>query len=270
MEEKSFMSKLGLLIKRFAGTNFIWFVMNLPIVVLGFIIMTTEGTLEINLYLVSIFILAPFVLFPATAGMFGVFRKFIMGEEVEIGPTFFVNYRENYIRSVMGGVLFTLSWALLGYLYLLLANVAYIFVIISAVIAIGLFMWTLNYISMTVHMEVPFLRAVKNAFLFTISGNILTLGIGLISAAILYVNFNVAPILIPFFSGSLIAYMAFWMFYKLVIGIESLQDQKARKELEEMETIDVDEMTEAAEETLEIEETIQAVDSESNEADQIK
>lgn len=257
MEKKSFMSKVGLFVKRFAGTNFIWFIMNLPIVVLGFLLVTIEGLPEINIYLILIIVLAPFVLFPATAGMFGVVRKFIMGEDIEIGPTFFTNYRDNFARSVAGGILFTFCWVLFGYLYLLLADVAYIFVIISAIIAIVLFMFMLNYISMTVHMETPFVQALKNAFLFTISGNVLTIGVGLISAAILYVNFNIAPILIPFFSGSLIAYLAFWMFYKLVIGVQSLHDKQAREAQEATETIDVaDEDAENTEETLVIEETV--------------
>lgn len=240
MKKKGFMSKVGLFFKRFVGTNLIWFIMNLPLAVLGFIMMSTVGLSEVNIYLVLIFVLAPFILFPATAGMFGVFRKFIMGEDIEIGPTFFLNYRENYRRSVMGGILFTILWALLGYFYLLLGDVAYIFVIISGVIAIGLFMFMLNYISMTVHMETGFVQALRNAFLFTISGNILTVGIGLISGIILYINFNLVPTLIPFLSGSLIAYMAFWMFYKLIIGVQSLHDRQAREAEEAAEIIDAE------------------------------
>lgn len=251
MEENQFMHKLALFIKRFAGTNLVWFVMNAPIVVLGYLLTTKTGLSDINIYLVLCFVLAPFILFPATTAMFAVLRKFIMGEEVPIIQSFFKYYRENYVRSVMGGVIFTIAWALLGYLYLLLADAAYLFVIICAVIAIVLFMFILNYISVTVHMITGFTQALKNAFIFTISGNILTIAIGLISAGILYVNFNIAPVLIPFFSGSLIAYMAFWMFYKLVIGIQTIQDKQAREAQEAAETIEVEE--DETEETLVIE-----------------
>lgn len=256
MGDKSFINRLLFFIKRFAGTNIIWFIFNLPIIVLGFMITITEGLSDINIYLISMIILAPFVLFPATAAMFGVIRKFVMDEDILIIPGFFQYYRENYLKSVVGGIFFTLIWVLLGYIYLLLSHI-YLFVIVCGIIAIVLFMFTLNYISMIVHMEVAFTRAIKNALLFTISGNVLTIGIGLLSMGIVYVNFKIAPVLIPFFSGSIIAYIAFWTYYRLVIGIQVLQDKQAR---EAKEVLEVDDIEEETEKTLVIDEVIESED----------
>ena len=68
-------------IMRFSFTNILWLLFNLPIVYFVLKIIYAETFAELQMLIVTVAILAPFILFPATAAMFGVVRNWIIGKQ---------------------------------------------------------------------------------------------------------------------------------------------------------------------------------------------
>lgn len=225
------MNKIAEFTRRFVGTNLVWVMFNLPIVCISLLLLTTEDFAQINGILVMILMLAPFVFFPATTAMFGVVRKFIMREDILIVRHFIKYYKENYVRSMTGGICIILLWLILGYYYLMVAHINTIFTILIVILALILFTFTLNFFSMTVHIKDSLFSSLKNTFLLTINGHIVTLAVSAISGVILFISFNIFTFLIPFLSGSLISYIAFFAFEKLLANHEVLGDKKSQEEM---------------------------------------
>lgn len=232
MNQSSFMTGMGKIaefIRRFVGTNLLWFIFNLPIVSVSLLLLTTNDFAQINGILVIILTLSPFIFFPATTAMFGVLRKFIMREDIPIIRHFLTHYKENYVRSMTGGICVILLWLILGYYYMMLSHVNSIFAILIVIFALILFAFTLNFFSMTVHVKASLFVSLKNTFLLTMGGHLVTLVISVISGIILYVSFNVFTFFIPFLSGSLIGYIAFYAFYKMLTNHQTLESTTHRE-----------------------------------------
>lgn len=219
MEMNGFMGgfyKLSVLITRFAYTNVIWILFNLPIVYILLSLITSDLS-NIQLYLMTIVVLAPFFFFPATTAMFGVVRKWVMGEgDIPIFRSFLKYYRENYVRSLLGGLLFTFLWTswILNYL-MFFQGQSIFFIILFILITAFLFTWTSYFIAYNAHFEVAFFTALKISFILTIGNPFSTIGVVLINGAIIFISSNYT-FLIPFFTGSLCAYFAFVYFHKVI------------------------------------------------------
>lgn len=227
MQNNGFMAgfnKISELIMRFAGTNLLWFLFNIPIVFLGLSLFAMENANEVYTIIITIAFLTPLVFFPATTAMFGVLRKFVMDEEVPIIRIFLKYYKENYLRSMIGGIFIVFLWIILTYYYVILLNISQLFGVIFIILLVVLLMFTLNFFSMTVHMETRLFAAFKSSFLITISSPILTIGVSVISVVIIYISFNVFTFLIPFFVGSVIAHIAFSGFYKVMSNFQALKE----------------------------------------------
>lgn len=246
MEQDIFLNKTLVFLKFFIGSNLMWFIFNLPLVVLGSILMKVSDVL-VPVTIISL-ILVPFILFPATTGMFGVIRKFMRNEDVSVIQGFLKHYKDNYKRSIVGGMIFTLLWIILGYVYFSFSDSGTFFMIILAIIGLALFMVTLNFICITVHMEAGLSQSIQNAGIITITGNILSLIVGLISIAALYFSYTKAIYLIPFITGAFITFIVYWTFQKMMQSIQALYDkQKKQKqdaideeEKEELEKIEAE------------------------------
>lgn len=227
MQNSSFMAgfnKISELVIRFVGTNLLWFVFNIPIGFLSLSLFAMENANEIFTILITMAFLAPFFFFPASAAMFGVLRKFIMGEEIPIIRNFFKYYKENYLKSMIGGIFITFLGAILAYYYMMLSNISPLFTVIFVILGVVLFVFMLNYLSVIVHMETKLLAALKSAFLITIGAPLLTIITAVISAVIIYISFNIFTFLIPFLVGSIIAHIAFSGYYKVMIRLQILQE----------------------------------------------
>jgi uncharacterized membrane protein YesL len=222
-------------IMRLSVINVLWIICSLPIFVLLFLGLVTSqvdnvntsNTQSIDSFLAIIplvLILTPFTLFPATTAMFAVARKWIMGDEdVPLFKTFFRAYRENYLQSMIGGIIFVLL------ITVLIANFRFyqsqtgifknltIFIFLTSVILVTAM---LNFFSIIVHLHMKIFQIVKNAFLFAIANPINTILQLVINGVILYVSLFQFTFLIPFFMGSLVATFSFWRFY---LGFQKIQ-----------------------------------------------
>lgn len=221
--------KLSVLITRFALTNLLWLLFNLPIVYILLILLVNDFN-NLPMGLITIAFLSPFIFFPATTGMYGVVRKWVIGEgDIPILRSFLRYYKENYKRSLLGGIVFVLFWTswLLNYL-MFFQQQSIFFIIIFILITAFFFTWNAYFLSYTVHFELKFIHLLKGSFLLTIGNPISTVGLALINAAFIYLSFNFT-FFIAFFIGALSVYLSFFHFYRVI--------QKTIKLFETKETV---------------------------------
>ncbi|MFB3164968.1 DUF624 domain-containing protein [Neobacillus sp. 179-J 1A1 HS] len=200
-------------IMRFSGANLLWALFNIPIIILILNLFSASNLNQVTFSYITILLLLPFVFFPATTALFAVVRKWVMKDEsIKMIPAFIKYYRENYLRSLTGGLLIVFTWFVIGfYCYFLYINKG---LSLFMMLPIGiLFVFTMNFFSINVHFEVKLFASLKHAVLITIGRPLITLGIALVSGLILYLSMNILTFLIPFFIGSLMAFTAFLGFY---------------------------------------------------------
>lgn len=246
--------KISEWIMRFATINILWIVCSIPF--LMFIIpmlMPVEGYTEsevlsqMSMMILPLIILAPFVLFPATAAMFTVARKWVMGEvDVPLFKTFFKGYKENYKQSMLGGLIYVVVLTILIIDIIFFWNhqdfsfLAYIFIAFTVLAFVSLF----NFFSMTVHYEMKTLQLVKNAVLITIGRPIRSFSTAVMCGAVMFISIQPnLTFLIPFFMGSVIAFLAFWNFHLIYLKLQE-QMEKARIAQSFDEADDVDQVAE--------------------------
>ncbi|MNW01482.1 hypothetical protein D3C71_1971220 [compost metagenome] len=84
------------------------------------------------------------------------------------------------------------------------------------------------------------LQLVKNAFIMTMGQPFTSIGILATNAVIVYISTRYT-FLIPFFMGSVSAFVTFWYFYR---GFQRLQDkaEKAKEKAGELEAAEEDEL----------------------------
>lgn len=226
-------------IMRFSVTNILWIVGALPVFFFGFITLfsTDEAQLQSTLFLIAV--LSPFLLFPSTSAMFALARKWVMGDaDVSLLKTFFLGYKENYKQSMVGGIFFVVLLAILFFNFRFysgqtgfLALLSYLFIALTLILIIAVF----NFFCITVHLHMGIWQVLKNSFLITIGQPIRSLFIATTNLVILYISFVHFTFLIPFFMGSLIAYMTFWHFYN---GFRKIVErhEKAKEASEQSES----------------------------------
>ncbi|MDQ0229265.1 YesL family protein [Metabacillus malikii] len=216
-------------IMRLSVINVLWIAFNLPISYLLLTLLLADDSSVMIMILMTIAALAPFLLFPATTAAFAVVRKWVMGDpDVPLFKSFWGFYKENYVRSLVGGLLFTLFWIIwaVDFYYFSQINI----MISSVFLAAGLFLilFTFSFISNTVHTVLPFWQSVKNSFFISLVypfTNILTIvGVGVI----LYVSLSTFTFLLPFFTVSIISIIAFTGYYQKMSKI--VDNKKATNE----------------------------------------
>ena len=203
-------------IMKFSVVNLLWIIFNLPIVFLIVNLFFMERIEELLFLMIPILILMPFIFFPATTAMFAMVRGWIVKDE---GTDRFIKrfwryYKENYKRSLISGLILTSAWVVWAadVYYFSDKNIMMLYLFI--IMGIILFVFTINHFSITVHYHMKLQPSLKNAFLLTIGSPLLFAAVALSSGAVLYISLNIFKFLIPFLTGSLIAYLSFSAFYR--------------------------------------------------------
>lgn len=203
-------------VMKFSVINLLWIAFNLPVafIVLNmFFVDKIEGLI---FFIIPLLIMLPFLFFPATTAMFAVVRDWIIkdADGHQLFKSYWRYYKENYKRSVANGFALTVAWLIMVvdiYYFFGENTMIMIFFIIMAII---LFVFTVNLFSVTVHYRMTFLAAIKSAFLTTIGSPILFLTVAISSGIVLYMSLHVVRYLIPFLTVSLIAFLSFSAFYR--------------------------------------------------------
>ncbi|MBY0098818.1 YesL family protein [Mesobacillus maritimus] len=207
-------------VMRFAVINVLWLLFNLPVVFFTGNLLLAEGQAERILYATITVVLAPFVLFPATAAMFASVRDWIIENE---GTSLFLSYvnyyKQNYRKSLLGGFLFTGLWVILIVDFLFIKDTSMILAFVFIIFGLILYVLTINFFSMNAHYDMKLRVLLKNTFLITLGSPVLLLAVLLSGFVLLYASIKGPLFLLLFFSGSLIAFLAFSAFYRFYLKV---------------------------------------------------
>lgn len=205
--------RISLVISRMAYINILWIIFTLlGLVVFGFM--------------------------PATVGLFAVIRKWLMGEkDVPIFPTFWKNYRQEFLKSnLLGLILFAIGYILYVDFAFLPAGGFYTFLRVVLVMATILYAIVLLYIiPVYVHYDWKLRLHIKYALLLGAGHPHFTL-LMIIGGGALYYVCTVIPGIIPFFSISILAYIMMWIAYIVIKKMEEMQvasDEVAENAIED-------------------------------------
>lgn len=241
-------------IMRLSAINLLWVLCSSPFLFFAFVKLQVMNmpneSLQMNW---AMGIVAPFTLFPATAAMFTVARKWVTGEtDVKLFSTFFKGYKQNYFQSMIGGIFYTLL-AVIMYVDLEVYMkqlkgfqfVGIVMVILLIILMVSLF----NFFSMVVHYHMKTFQLIKNAVLLTVIRPIrsLTTVIGALVLGYISLRFQF-PFLFVFFTESIIAAFAFYNFHLIYLKMQAQleKEQLEKEEKEELERAEKEEL-EAAE-----------------------
>ncbi|NEW08730.1 DUF624 domain-containing protein [Paenibacillus sp. SYP-B3998] len=222
-------------IMRLSVINLLWLICSIPVFFFAFMGLVSQSTDAFMSTLPFIAILAPFTLFPATAAMFAVARKWVTGEEdVPLFKTFFRGYKDNYVQSMVGGIFFVIIFAVIvvNYFFYLkqgssLKVLAVLFIAFTVIMIIALF----NFFSILVHLHMKILQIVKNAILITIGNPINSIVMLLCNGAIVYICLTkLNMFLVVFFMGSIVATFSFWQFNRSFTKLQTKQQELEEKE----------------------------------------
>lgn len=213
-------------IMRIFSLNFLWGLFIIPLLYVSLNLLV--GDLE---YLQQIFttlaILAPIFLYPATAALYGVVRKWSMGEtDIPILRSFWRYYKENYLISFIGGLIFTVLWVGVSFNFVYLsASNSTIMNIVYIILAVFLFAWNIQYLSFIVHYESKVIHAMKSSFILTAGAPFVSIGILLIHIGVFYATFKF-PVLIILCTASISAYVTYLLYYNFMQRLAWMQENK--------------------------------------------
>lgn len=215
----------------FLQLNGLWLLFNFPIVYLLLDIIFRDSIDEIIVLLLAIFILIPFLFFPATTAMFAIVRRWIMKRPVgHLFSSFLRYYRENYLRSLIGSLIFMPIYFIWVWNFLI-ADIPYgtatfYFYIIILFIIISL---TCYYFSDIVHFNIRLRDSLHKIIFMAIFYFPYTLGAAAASLIVGALLYAIHPLVLLLFGGSLISYIYFFAYYQIYLRAQA----KAAVESEE-------------------------------------
>ncbi len=203
-------------IMRFSVVNVLWVIFNIPFLFILFNILIVGQVEALFVFLIPLVILTPTLLFPATTAVFASAREWIMKNNERGGliKSFWSYYKENYKRSLLAGAIFTVIWVIWAVDVYYFSKINSIVATIFIVMGIFLFVWTINFFSVTVHYHMKLFSSLKNALLITLGSPVLFITVVISSAAVLYISIYVFQALLLFFACSVIAFLSFAAFYR--------------------------------------------------------
>lgn len=239
-------------ISRIAFSNILWALCSIPflfagimkIIMLGSEVGGANEQIMLN-WILGVF--APFTVFPATSALFTVVRKWVMGNtDVSTFRTFFQGYKENYFKSMIGGLIYTLLFVIMYVdvtVYMTQMPNFKIVGILMLVLMIILFVSMFNFFSIVVHYQMTFKEVMTNSILLTIARPIRVFSTLIGAGLLLYIGLRY-PVLYVICIPTLVAMLAFFNFFatynKLQLQVEKkkLAEEQAALEAAEQEDDD--------------------------------
>ncbi|MDF2715620.1 MAG: rane protein [Paenibacillus sp.] len=247
-------------IMRLSVINVLWVICSFPFFYLVFagLIAASQSIDFWKQSAVMIGIVTPFTLFPATGAMFTVARKWVTGDDdVPLFKTYFRGYKENYRQSMFGGLVFVLFSTIIYINYTFyvgqsgtLSLLSILFIVLTIVMFAAMF----HFFSIMVHFHMKFWQIIKNCMLITIGNPVMTIFLLTVNGIVIYVSVNHFTFLIPFFMGSIMATVSFFVFYRIFDRMKTLNESKLEEEQEEK--ADEDKQAEESGEVREQDETV--------------
>lgn len=154
-------------------------------------------------------------IFPATAGVFTVTRKWVENDvDTPIFKTFIKSYKSSFTKVNGVGFIMLLIGIFLGYDYIISKNMLNLFFLHMILIAIiFIYMLTLCYLFPTfVHYELKSLQYIKQSFLIMASSPLENIGI-IICLIILYYLYALLPVSFVLLGVTITAYLLMRLSY---------------------------------------------------------
>ncbi len=239
-------------ISRIAFSNILWAICSVPFLFVGLLklIMMSSDTGGANEQITLNWVLgflAPFTVFPATAALFTVVRKWVMGNtDVGTFRTFFQGYKENYLKSMFGGAIYTLLFVVMYVditVYMTRMPNFRVVGILMLVLMIILLVSMFNFFSIVVHYQMTFKQVMTNSILLTIARPFRVFSTLLGAALLGYIGLKYT-VLYAVCIPTLVSMLAFFNFYATY---NKLQLQAEKKKLQEEEALEAAEEEEDAE-----------------------
>src|SRR5690625_871796 len=161
-----------------------------------------------------------FMFFPATTVMFALARELILNQEQDsLIKTYLRFYKENYKKSVFGGFIITGMWVIWIVNFYYVKDVSTILMFAVLILGLVLYVFTIHFFSVSVHYHEKLLILIRNAFLLTVGSPVLFFVILITNGLLFYISLNGFIMFVPFFTGSLIAFISFSAFYRLYLNV---------------------------------------------------
>jgi len=212
--------------------NLFWFLFNFPIVYVVLSMMLVESdygtytyTLAIasneDLYMIILvtLVLLPFIFFPATTAMFSVVRRWIVHKnDSKLIYYYWKGYKENYVRSLLGGLVFVALWVIwiLNYSLSAIEIKSGLFYFYLA-ITIFLIAFTNHFFSDTVHFRLSLFQSLRKSLFITLFQIQYTLGSLAAAGIFIVVAYLIHPIFLCLFFGPVIAYIYFFAYHQIYL-----------------------------------------------------
>ncbi|WP_075037237.1 YesL family protein [Halobacillus dabanensis] len=209
-------------ISKFSLTNLQWALFNLPVALLLLSVLNIGDRQELWYLLPPLVLLLPFIFFPATTALFAKARDWVRKDHKETADRSYISYyKENYQNSWKAGIVLTVLWVVLALDLYYFSTANSLFMNIFLILGILLFVYTINTFSVLVHFDMNVRSVVKKSFLITFVSPVLFITVAISSGFILAISLYIFPLIIPIFTASIIAFLAFSAFYRLYLKLST-------------------------------------------------
>ncbi|MBZ5202677.1 DUF624 domain-containing protein [Planomicrobium chinense] len=206
---------------RFSAANILWFIVNLPLLFVLFSVYVNGFAEGFVWYLLPLAGLFPAVLVPSTIALFATVREWVIQkDQPSITKAYLSHAKANYLNSFFSGIYIMGLWLVWLMDFYFLKAEHELFGLLFAFIGLFLFVYTLNFFSLSVHYDMKQRALMKNAFYLTIGNPLLSLFILASNLAIFYVSAAKLLFLLPLFAISISAYLSFLAFYRVALKMQ--------------------------------------------------
>lgn len=213
-------------IMRMSAVNLIWFLMSLPLFVLLLTLDMGSG-MGIVLFAPVSWLLVTLLFFPATAAVFATARDWVLDTgQSSVLRTYFSHLKRDYKDSAKMGAGFAVVWLIWYYANFYFQSESSSIALLFLISGSALFIYTINFLSISAHYRMSGGERLKNAFFVTAGSPVMGLFILLSSGLLLWISISQLLWLLPFLTCSLIAFLSFSAFYKFTMKVEEKRRQK--------------------------------------------
>lgn len=210
----------------FLLVNLIWLLFNFPVVYLGVSMLFVQTTEELQSIIIWVLVLLPIIFMPATTAMFAVVRRKIAGTyEGRLVYFFWKYYKENFKRSMLGSLVIIPIWSLWLINFLLsgiqMGTAAFYMYIIATCFLLS---FTNYFLSDTVHFSLKLFSSLKKAFIMSVAYSHYTIGLAITCFLFTAIIYYIHPLLLILFSGSTIAFLYFWGYYRIFLNAQAKEE----------------------------------------------
>lgn len=213
----------------FFVANLMWLLFNFPILYLLLSMLDVGSVGEVSLHISIVIVLIPITFFPATTALFGVIRRWIDAKNNDrIMYHFWKYYKENFLRSLIGGIFFVALWVLWIVNYNLsgaeIGSGMYYFYIAMTLFLLA---FTNYFFADAVHFKLNIFRSIKKVLLVVIFQVHYTLGAAAAVGISIYIIYQIHPLFLFLFFGPLIAYIYFFAYHQIFLRAQEAATTEA-------------------------------------------